>query len=88
MLVVHRHETPGVLTARAGLVVPRGVGPAVVRNTVKRRLRHLLRPRLETLPAGTVVVVRALPAAAGASFTELGEELDRALTRLARQVSP
>ena len=87
LLVVHRHETPGVPTARAGLVVSRAVGSAVTRNAVKRRLRHLLRPRLAELPAGTVLVVRALPDAGAASFAELGEELDRALTRLARQVT-
>jgi RNase P protein component len=34
-----------------------------------------------------VLVVRALPGAASASFVELGEELDRALRRLARQVT-
>jgi ribonuclease P protein component len=76
-----------VPTARAGLIVSRAVGPAVTRNVVKRRLRHLLRPRLAELPAGTVLVVRALPGAASASFVELGEELDRALRRLARQVT-
>jgi ribonuclease P protein component len=87
VLVVHRHDSPGVPTARAGLIVSRAVGPAVTRNVVKRRLRHLLRPRLAELPAGTVLVVRALPGAASASFVELGEELDRALRRLARQVT-
>ncbi|HKT00482.1 MAG TPA: ribonuclease P protein component, partial [Rugosimonospora sp.] len=35
--------------ARAGFVVPKTVGVAVVRNRVKRRLRHLLRDRLAQL---------------------------------------
>ncbi|WP_433784587.1 ribonuclease P protein component [Actinomycetospora sp. CA-101289] len=68
--------------ARAGLVVGRGVGPAVVRHRVSRRLRHLLRPRLATLPPGTDLVVRAQPAAADATSAELGEDLDAALARL------
>lgn len=70
---------------RAGLVVPRSVGPAVTRNRVKRRLRHLLRPRLATLPAGTRVVVRALPASATATSPMLAAALDEALARSAHQ---
>ena len=65
----------------AGLVVSRAVGPAVVRNRVKRRLRHLLAPRLAALPPGARLVVRALPAAASARSTELGRALDDALAR-------
>jgi ribonuclease P protein component len=66
---------------RAGFVVSRAVGGSVVRHSVARRLRHQLAPRLRSLPAGTRVVVRALPAAATATSAELGAELDRALER-------
>ncbi|MEV6599021.1 ribonuclease P protein component [Actinoplanes sp. NPDC051346] len=65
--------------ARAGFVVSKAVGNAVVRNKVRRRLRHLVRPRLSTLPAGTSLVVRALPGAAAASFESLGTDLDAAI---------
>ncbi|MEJ2864488.1 ribonuclease P protein component [Actinomycetospora sp. OC33-EN07] len=68
--------------ARAGLVVGRSVGPAVVRHRVSRRLRHLLRTRLEALPPGTDLVIRAQPAAGEATSAELGEDLDAALARL------
>src|SRR5215475_2919117 len=64
---------------RAGFVVSRAVGGAVARNRVRRRLRHLMRDRLTSLPAGTDVVVRALPGAATRSFSALGVDLDRAL---------
>ncbi|PRY27191.1 ribonuclease P protein component [Pseudosporangium ferrugineum] len=57
----------------------KAVGNAVVRNKVRRRLRHLVRPRLSSLPPGTSLVVRALPAAAAASFETLGTDLDAAL---------
>jgi ribonuclease P protein component len=67
-------------TARAGFVVSKAVGNAVVRNKVRRRLRHLVRPLLPTLPAGGQLVVRALPAAASASFATLGADLEAALT--------
>jgi ribonuclease P protein component len=66
---------------RVGFVIPRTVGPAVVRNQVRRRLRHLLRERLAALPPGTRVVVRAHPAAAGVPSSRLGVDLDRALER-------
>jgi ribonuclease P protein component len=65
---------------RVGFVVSKAVGPAVTRNLVKRRLRHLCRDRVAGLPAGSLVVVRALPGAAPASYEALGAELDRCLT--------
>ncbi|MCA1824067.1 MAG: ribonuclease P protein component [Mycobacteriales bacterium] len=68
---------------RAGLVVSRKVGPAVVRNQVRRRLRAVLAARLPVLPAGSAVVVRALPAAAAATSAELGDRLDAAFQQLA-----
>ncbi|GGO86201.1 hypothetical protein GCM10012280_21750 [Wenjunlia tyrosinilytica] len=68
--------------ARAGFVVSKAVGPAVVRNLVKRRLRHLVRERLRLLPPGSLIVVRALPGAGVAEYTELARDLDAALQRL------
>jgi ribonuclease P protein component len=41
-----------------------------------------MRERLHLLPAGSTIVVRALPAAAGASSAELGADLDAALRGL------
>jgi ribonuclease P protein component len=66
---------------RAGFVVSRAVGGAVVRNRVRRQLRHLVAARLDDYPAGTRLVVRALPAAATASGAQLGAALDSALSR-------
>jgi ribonuclease P protein component len=62
-------------------VVGRAVGPSVVRHRVQRRLRHLCRDRLAALPPGSELVVRALPAAAHASYLELAADLDRCLER-------
>ncbi|SCE74684.1 ribonuclease P protein component [Micromonospora purpureochromogenes] len=64
---------------RAGFVVSKAVGPAVVRNKVRRRLRHLVRERLAALPEGSTLVVRALPAAAEANHLRLGADLDAAI---------
>ncbi|MPV37930.1 ribonuclease P protein component [Georgenia subflava] len=71
--------------ALVGFVVPKAVGNAVRRNEVKRRLRHLMAARAGDLPAGTHVVVRALPAAAGATSTELAADLDAALAGARRR---
>jgi ribonuclease P protein component len=76
--------------ARAGFVVSKAVGNAVVRNRVRRRLRHLVRDRLSGLPCGTTLVVRALPAAADAPSPVLARDLDAALAaaRLPRKGRP
>ncbi|MFR9730598.1 ribonuclease P protein component [Saccharopolyspora sp. MS10] len=76
--------------ARVGFVVSKAVGNAVLRHRVTRRLRHLVRDRLDLLPTGTLVVVRALPPAASASSRDLGSDLDAALRklRLARPGGP
>lgn len=81
-LVVHLAQDDAGVTPRAGLVVGRGVGNAVTRNRVQRRLRHLLREQLERLPDSALLVVRALPAAAAASSKELRADLDRCLQRV------
>ncbi|MGI9084709.1 MAG: ribonuclease P protein component [Aeromicrobium sp.] len=68
-------------TTSVGLVVSKSVGTAVVRNRVKRRLRHLMRRRLVDVPGGSLIVIRALPAARDASSATLAGDLDAALTR-------
>ncbi len=80
-MVVHffLEEPAQASTARAGFVVSKAVGNAVVRNRVRRRLRELVRPHLPGLPAGASVVVRALPSASSASFETLGADFDAAL---------
>ncbi|MEV5412106.1 ribonuclease P protein component [Thermopolyspora sp. NPDC052614] len=71
-----------------GFVVSKAVGGAVTRNTVKRRLRHLMRVRLHRLPRGSLLVVRANPPAASARSEHLAAELDVALDRLLRRRGP
>ncbi|MDT4995668.1 MAG: ribonuclease protein component [Actinoplanes sp.] len=81
-LVVHLllpDEPAQASTARAGFVVSKAVGNAVIRNQVRRRLRHLVRPLLAELPAASSLVVRALPSSATASSATLGADLEAAL---------
>ncbi|CAN5523366.1 ribonuclease P protein component [soil metagenome] len=69
--------------AQVGFVVSKAVGNSVTRNLVKRRLRHLARERITSLPGSAVLVVRALPASALASYDLLAADLDKVLDRLA-----
>lgn len=68
-------------TTRFGFIVSKQVGSAVVRNTVRRRLKDLCARELSGFPTGADVVIRALPAAATASFAQLHTEVSRCLQR-------
>ena len=91
-LVVHLHvdTTSSHEPAQAAFAVSKTVGNSVVRHQVVRRLRALMPPLLQELPAGSRVVVRALPEAATESSTELDRDLRAALARLQRddEVTP
>lgn len=84
-LVVHLAVVPDGGPATAAFTVSKAVGTAVVRNRVRRRLRHLVAARLDRLPAGGRLVVRALPPAARATWGELSADLDGALTSVLRR---
>lgn len=81
LLVQPGHDEP----ARVGFVVSKAVGSAVVRNKVRRRLRHLARGYLGSLPAGSLLVVRANPRAATARQADLAAELDLVIHALLRR---
>ena len=86
-MVVHLFCPPGsqpdeVEPARVGFVVNKAVGNAVLRNRVHRRLRAVMAARLHELPAGSLTVVRALPATATSSYDELVADVDGALKRI------
>ena len=94
LLVVHaRYAAPADADdrpvdhpARVGFVVSKAVGGAVIRNRTKRVLRHLVAARLTRIPTGCDLVVRANPAAGGATTPELAAELDRALDAVLRRL--
>ncbi|OLT29877.1 ribonuclease P protein component [Actinomadura sp. CNU-125] len=82
--LLRRDETTPPLV---GFIVSRAVGNAVVRNSVRRRLRHLMRGHLERVPAGSLLVVRANPRSGTARPDELAADLESALDRLLRPAS-
>lgn len=81
-LVMPQRESEPAMPPRAGFVVGRAVGNAVLRNRTRRRLRHLVRDRLPTLPMGSTIVVRALAGTAELSSDQLAGHLDAGLRRL------
>lgn len=81
-VVVYLLAEPVDGASRIGLVVGKAVGTSVVRHQVSRRLRAQLSQRLDRIPAGARLVVRALPDTATAASAALGRDLDRALDKL------
>ena len=74
--------------ARVGLVVSKAVGNAVMRNRVKRRLRHLAGGYLGSTGRVVDVVIRALPAAAadpGRLSEDVAAAWSQSLDKLARR---
>ncbi|WP_249223810.1 ribonuclease P protein component [Microbacterium sp. CIAB417] len=73
--------------ARFGFIISKQVGNAVIRNTVRRRLKAVCAQLLSEIPQGTDVVIRALPASATASFSELRADVERCVRRLSPPVT-
>ena len=86
-IVVYAGPAPSGSDVRVGIIVGRPVGNAVIRNRVKRRLRHLAARHLPSTPAGVDLVVRALPRAAVAG-DHLITDLDKAWTRATTRLTP
>ncbi|MEY9214427.1 ribonuclease P protein component [Thermobifida halotolerans] len=80
----HRDERDEAQPPRVGFIVSKAVGGAVVRKRVQRRLRHLMRDRIASLSAGSLLVVRAKPASALLGYDALATQLDSALSAVAR----
>lgn len=72
---------------RFGFIVSKQVGTAVIRNTVRRRLKAVCAEARVDVPQGTDVVIRALPVSATATFAELEADVTRCLARLHRPVA-
>jgi ribonuclease P protein component len=78
-------NTPASVPAprRVAILLPRGIGNAVERNRLKRRLREIYRRNRDWFPAGQDCIIRPGTAAGKLSFAELLNETRRAtgLTR-------
>lgn len=76
-------DTADRASASVGFVVPKTVGNAVVRNRIRRQLRHLMRDRVDRLMPGESLVIRVFPQAQGQTADKLGSDLDRAWSKAA-----
>ncbi len=81
--VTHVVSTSEQRPPRFGFIVSKHVGGAVVRNTVRRRLKAICAEALPDVRVGADVVIRALPTAAAADFSSLRAEVIRCLERKA-----
>ena len=68
--------------ARCGLIINKSVGSSVVRHNVARKLRHIIAEHLSIIPSGSLLVIRALPAAPN---TNLKKETTEIIIKLVKK---
>jgi ribonuclease P protein component len=73
---------------KAGIIVPKSLGPAHVRNRIKRRLREIIRHSLPRVPPHHAVVTIARRGAVHADFPALAAEWNRLALRVAALAPP
>ena len=72
-LCVLSYRSSGLTHNRYGLIVPRRLGNAVVRNRIRRLLREAIRQRHPSLNSGFDMVFIARHPIVGKSFSEVDE---------------
>ena len=83
LVVLHVAQSSSEHT-KVAFAVGKNIGNSVARHKVTRQLRHAITPLISSFPAGSYVVVRALPEAHQATFTQLSENLKFALSKLSK----
>ena len=71
--------------SRFGISVKKGLGGAVVRNRIRRRVREILRRNRTEIPTGWDIVIHPRSSVAQAPFTPLETELVRLLRSVVRK---
>ncbi|HTD24471.1 MAG TPA: ribonuclease P protein component [Terriglobales bacterium] len=67
---------------RVGFTVGRALGPAVVRNRIRRRLREAVRQHLFRLTVPVDVVINPKKSAQTVAWPQLADEVQRAFTKI------
>jgi len=81
-LVGYLHLSNSNEPARCGLIINKSVGNSVVRHNVARKIRHIVAANLTSLPAGSLFVIRALPAS---NVADLKTEATDLISKLAKK---
>ena len=68
--------------SRFGFSIKKGLGGAVVRNRIRRRVREMVRCHRQEIPAGWDIVIHPKSTAAKAPFAAVTEDLLRVLKKL------
>lgn len=66
---------------RFGITIPRAIGKSVARNKIRRRLRELLRARIDRVGPECDIVLNPRRSVYGADYAVLARELDKVLAR-------
>lgn len=82
-LVGYLHLSNSGETPRCGLIINKSVGNSVVRHSVARKIRHIIAEHLSSLPTGSLLVIRALPAS---NVSNLKLETDELIVKLLKKV--
>ncbi|WP_185714982.1 ribonuclease P protein component [Gulosibacter macacae] len=88
-LIVHGAIRDDALApTRFGFIITKRVGVAVVRNTLRRRLKAITRELLTLVPSGLDFVIRVHPEAVALSYEELRRQTRRQLLEVVQRVAP
>lgn len=69
---------------KCGLIINKGVGGSVARHSLARKVRHAIAPELTKLPAGSLLVIRAL---AKNNVDLVGIEIEKLVNKLLDRTS-
>ncbi len=76
---VTNHDLP-----KCGLIINKSVGGSVARHALARKVRHSVSPNLAKLPAGSLLVIRAL---AKNNISNVSVEIEKLTNKLLERAS-
>jgi ribonuclease P protein component len=76
---VTNHDLP-----KCGLIINKSVGGSVARHALARKVRHSVSPNLAKLPAGSLLVIRAL---AKNNISDVAVEIEKLINKLLERAS-
>jgi len=74
-------------SAKCGLIISKSVGGSVKRHRIARKIRHAVAPTIQTLPTGSLLVIRALGQEGDSNIASEIAELIAKLISRAEKVS-